>query len=55
MKRLFTALVIISSINSFSQVIAPNFDDTDIYGNDYNLYEQLDSGKAVILDFFGTG
>ena len=54
MKKLLTILIIITTINSFSQVIAPNFGETDIYGNNYNLYEQLDSGKAVILDFFGT-
>jgi len=55
MKRFFTALVIIISLNSFSQVIAPDFSEHDIYGTEYNLYDELDLGKPVVLDFFGTG
>jgi len=55
MKRFFTVLIIIISISSFSQVIAPDFSEHDIYGTEYNLYDELDLGKPVVLDFFGTG
>ncbi|MDE0918051.1 MAG: TlpA disulfide reductase family protein, partial [Flavobacteriales bacterium] len=34
--------------------IAPNFTATDINGDTYNLYELLDAGNTVILDFFAT-
>lgn len=34
--------------------IAPDFSISDIEGNNYNLYEILDEGKIVILDFFAT-
>jgi len=31
---------------------APNFTLTDIDGNTHQLYDYLDQGKAVLLDFF---
>ena len=34
--------------------IAPDFTATDINGVEYNLYELLDAGNTVILDFFAT-
>jgi hypothetical protein len=34
--------------------IAPDFTVTDLEGNDYNLYDILDEGKQVILDFSAT-
>lgn len=34
--------------------IAPNFTVTDINGNSWTLYDLLDDGKAVILDFSAT-
>jgi thiol-disulfide isomerase/thioredoxin len=33
---------------------APNFTVTDTYGNTHTLYDYLDSGKVVVLDFFFT-
>lgn len=33
---------------------APNFSATDINGNNWNLYDLLDQGKTVILDFSTT-
>lgn len=32
--------------------IAPNLNLTDLEGNNHNIYEILDEGKTVILDFF---
>ncbi|GAB4489263.1 MAG: hypothetical protein OHK0019_06600 [Saprospiraceae bacterium] len=34
--------------------IAPNFTVTDINGNTWTLYDLLDEGKTVYLDFFAT-
>jgi thiol-disulfide isomerase/thioredoxin len=34
--------------------IAPNFTATDINGVEWNLYELLDAGNTVILDFYAT-
>jgi thiol-disulfide isomerase/thioredoxin len=34
--------------------IAPNFTLTDIDGNTHELYDYLDEGKAVLLDFFAV-
>ncbi len=34
--------------------IAPNFTVTDINGNSWTLYDMLDEGKSVILDFSAT-
>lgn len=33
---------------------APDFTVTDVHGNTHHLYEYLDSGKVVVLDFFYT-
>ncbi|MCB0573221.1 MAG: redoxin family protein, partial [Saprospiraceae bacterium] len=33
---------------------APNFTVTDLDGNSYTLYDLLDQGKTVYLDFFAT-
>jgi thiol-disulfide isomerase/thioredoxin len=33
---------------------APDFTATDIEGNEWNLYELLDAGHTVILDFYAT-
>lgn len=37
-----------------SQQIAPDFTLTDVWGVQRNLYQALDSGKTVVLDFFIT-
>jgi thiol-disulfide isomerase/thioredoxin len=34
--------------------IAPDFTATDINGTEWNLYDLLDQGKKVILDFSAT-
>jgi hypothetical protein len=34
--------------------IAPDFTVVDIEGNEHHLYEILDEGKTVVIDFFGT-
>jgi hypothetical protein len=56
----FTVLalaVIVSSIASAqlaSGTIAPDFTITDLDGTEHNLYDYLDEGKSVILDFSAT-
>ncbi|NSW44458.1 MAG: TlpA family protein disulfide reductase [Bacteroidales bacterium] len=41
-------------IQTKSQTIAYDFTLTDVYGIQHNLYQTLDSGKVVVLDFFIT-
>ena len=36
----------------FAQKQVQDFSVTDIDGNSYNLYEELEKGRAVVLDFF---
>ena len=49
-------LLVFSSNYSISQLItgsiAPDFNLTDINGNQHNLYSYLDQGKTVYIDFF---
>ena len=51
-------VILFYPILSFSQLdgngIAPNFTLTDIDGNSHTMYDYLDEGKVVILDFFAT-
>ena len=62
MKAKFTTLLFVlfslSSSNIYSQLadgtIAPNWTLTDINGNTHSLYDYLDAGKTVILDFSAT-
>ncbi len=46
------------TLTGFSQLpdgsIAPDFTATDINGQEHNLYELLEQGKSVILDFSAT-
>lgn len=51
MKIYYSLFIIIVSF-SITKSQAPDFTQTDIYGNTFNLYEQLDQGKTVVLDFF---
>jgi hypothetical protein len=53
---LFTALTISSAALAQlpSGSIAPDFTATDINGNEWNLYDLLDEGNTVILDFSAT-
>lgn len=50
--------IFLVSISSYAQLppnsYAPNFTLTDIEGNEYTLYDYLDSGKSVIVDFSAT-
>ena len=60
MKLLNIVLVfsLFCSTSSFAQLatgsIAPNFTLTDIDGETHELYDYLDEGKAVLLDFFAV-
>lgn len=38
----------------YAQQIAPDFTLRDVWGVERNLYQALDSGKTVVLDFFIT-
>ncbi len=40
--------------NVFAQSLAEDFTLTDVNGNTYNLYSELDAGKSVVLNFFIT-
>ena len=53
---LFTALTISSAALAQlpSGSIAPDFTATDINGDEWNLYDLLDEGNTVILDFSAT-
>ncbi len=56
MTRIFIFSLLISfSINSYSQLpngsIAPDFTLTDINGNHHTLYDYLDNGYTVFIDF----
>ncbi len=37
-----------------AQTVAPNFTLTDVEGNEHTLYDYLDQGKTVILDFYAV-
>jgi len=53
---LFVALLFATTF-AFSQTpltVAVDFSGTDIYGNEFNLFEILDGGQYVCLDFFFT-
>ena len=57
-RTLSLAILFSLSLDSSAQLpngsIAPDFTATDINGVEYNLYELLDAGNTVILDFFAT-
>jgi thiol-disulfide isomerase/thioredoxin len=57
LKTVFIVLLFCSS-NTFAQLssgsIAPNFTLIDIDGETHELYDYLDDGKAVLLDFFAV-
>ena len=60
MKRNFTLslLLVFASLMVKAQLpdgsIAPNFTATDINGNEHTLYDVLDEGKSVVIDFMAT-
>lgn len=51
-------LLVIAQMQVFAQpensFVAPDFTLYDIDGNAFNLYEQLDANKPVVLDFFAV-
>ncbi|MFN0031210.1 MAG: hypothetical protein ACKVOR_03525 [Flavobacteriales bacterium] len=52
MKKFYMSLITIQFVFGLhAQEIGPNFSITDCNGNYFDLYEQLDAGKVVILDF----
>jgi len=53
--RFFIFIIVIITSISLTKAQAPDFTQTDIYGNTYNMYDQLDLGKVVLIDFFGVG
>lgn len=59
MKRKFTFLLFLCtfSLSTFAQTpltTAVDFTVTDVHGEEHNLFEMLDAGKHVIVDFFYT-
>ncbi|RME97533.1 MAG: T9SS C-terminal target domain-containing protein [Bacteroidetes bacterium] len=59
MKKIFTLLAMCSLVWGVqaqlpSGTIAPDFTTTDLDGNEFNLYDKLDEGYTVILDFSAT-
>ncbi|MFK7756950.1 MAG: T9SS type A sorting domain-containing protein [Flavobacteriales bacterium] len=52
MKYLLLLMVVSASALQLKSQIAPDFTVTDIEGETHNLYEYLDAGKTVILDFY---
>ena len=59
MKHFYTLLVcVLVGTTAFAQLpdgsIAPDFTATDIDGVEHNLYDLLDDGKKVIIDFSAT-
>ncbi len=47
-------LLFLLPINLIGQDIAPDFTLTDLNGDTYNLYDELDLGKTVLVEFFAT-
>ncbi|MGI6717706.1 MAG: redoxin domain-containing protein [Bacteroidales bacterium] len=54
MKKFFTLILAIFFAFIVNAQVAPDFTATDIHGNEYNLYEILDGGQYVLIDFFFT-
>ena len=59
MKHIYMLFAVLTiSSTALSQLsngsIAPDFTATDITGVEYNLYDLLDEGNTVILDFYAT-
>ncbi|MBK8443910.1 MAG: redoxin domain-containing protein [Sphingobacteriales bacterium] len=54
----FCILLLLSAPNTHAQLAdgstAPNFTLTDLNGNTHQLYDYLNQGKSVILDFFAV-
>jgi len=55
MKIFFSILITLGILSAQSQQIAPNFTVTDTQGQSHELYEILENGQRVVLDFFYVG
>ncbi len=54
MKRIFTILLLaLCSLTIDAQQIAPDITLTDTQGNTHRLYDELNAGRSVVIDFFG--
>ena len=56
-KFTFLVALFFGTIFAFSQTPlteAVDFTGTDIYGEQFNLFEKLDGGQYVCIDFFTT-
>lgn len=58
MKTLFGILLVIAALQNHAPAqigqIAPDFQVTDTHGRPHRLYDYLEKGKTVVLDFFFT-
>lgn len=54
MKKLLSILTVTLLVSSASFAQVPDFTMQDTHGKTWNLYTELASGKAVMLDFFAT-
>lgn len=54
MKRSVLIFSLLFGFLSAQAQIAPDFTVTDLDGNEHHLYEYLDEGKVVILDFYAV-
>ncbi len=54
MKKIFTLFIAIFFAFLSNAQVAPDFTATDIHGNEIHLYDILDNGQYVLIDFFFT-
>ncbi len=54
MKYLYLFAFLFFQMSYSSGQVAPNFTLTDIEGNSHTLYDYLDDGKVVVLDFYAV-
>ncbi len=54
MKNIYLLSFLILQVPFTSAQVAPNFTLVDIDGNSHELYEYLDAGKTVVLDFYAV-
>jgi hypothetical protein len=51
---LFLAVIMATAISQTTLDTAQNFSVKDTYGNTIDLFDILDEGKIVVIDFFST-
>lgn len=54
MKYFFYIIISLWFLKLNAQQVAQDFILTDVLGNTYSLYQELDKGKVVVLDFYIT-